>query len=133
MRERSWQRLVRELGDTGYESPYLDRLRRRIDVDQAQAQLEQEIIREMAAALGRAEDKLNHALLRLELAGQDVAAAGDDAERRRCIERFNALRLEALRARHELLIQREAVGMRRNAILETLYPVPAALSVAKGR
>jgi hypothetical protein len=124
MRDAPWKTLVRELTDAGYESPYLDRLRVRLDVTQAHASLEAEIIQEMAAALGRAEDKLNAALLRLELAGVALASAPDDAARLPGVEAFNARRDEALRARWELEIQREAVGLRRNDILERLYPVP---------
>jgi hypothetical protein len=121
--------LVKELQDAGYESPYLDRLRGRLDVFQAQEQLEKEIVREMAVALGRTEDKLNVALLRLELARKDLdtAADADTGERVARTARFNTLRGEALRARHELLIHREAVGMRRNAILESVYPIPGPL------
>ncbi|HZR80311.1 MAG TPA: hypothetical protein VFD92_04365 [Candidatus Binatia bacterium] len=122
--ERSWQKLVRELRDEGYDSPYLERLRRRLDVYEAQEQLEKEVVREMAAALGRTEEKLLVALLRLELAGREVDAARDDRDRRRCIARFNAAREEALSARYELLVHREAIGFRRNQILETMYPVP---------
>jgi hypothetical protein len=91
---------------------------------QPQESLEKEIIREMAAALGRAEDKLDAALLRLELAGRACAAAtGPDDRRRRAME-FNARRREALEARWELAIQREAVGLRRNEVVEGLYPIP---------
>ena len=129
MPERPWQALVRQLTDAGYESPYLDRLRARVDPAQAQDTLEQEIIREMAAALGRAEDKLNAALLRLELAGRALAAAIDRGERRDRAIAFNAERVQALRARWELTIQREAVGMRRNEMLERLYPIPAAVAL----
>jgi hypothetical protein len=129
MPERPWQTLVRQLTDAGYESPYLDRLRARVDPAQAQDTLEQEIIREMASALGRAEDKLNAALLRLELAGRALAAAVDCAERRDRALVFNAERTHALRARWELTIQREAVGIRRNDMLERLYPIPAAVAL----
>jgi hypothetical protein len=129
MPERPWQTLVRQLTDAGYESPYLDRLRARVDPAQAQDTLEQEIIREMASALGRAEDKLNAALLRLELAGRALAAAVDRGERRDRAIAFNAERTQALRARWELTIQREAVGMRRNDVLERLYPIPAAVTL----
>jgi len=122
--ERSWQKLVRELRDEGYDSPYLERLRRRLDVYEAQEQLEKEVVREMAAALGRTEEKLLVALLRLELAGREVDAARDDRDRRRCIARFNVAREDALSARYELLVHREAIGFRRNQILETMYPVP---------
>jgi hypothetical protein len=127
MSERPWQALVRELRDTGYESPYLERLRARHDVAAAQEQLEKEIIREMAQALGRSGEKVDVALLRLDLAGRAVAAATSDDERAGAVARFNALREDALRARHELRIHREAVGIRRNESLDTTYPIPPRL------
>lgn len=126
MADRPWRSLVAELTDAGHESPYLDRLRRRLDVSQGRDSLETEIIREMAAALGRAEDKVNAALLELELAGRALATAVA-GERRRCAASFNARRATALRARWELLIHREALGMRRNDVLEQLYPIPPAV------
>ncbi len=123
MRRPAWKTLVSELKDSGYQSPYLDRLRQRLDVEQAHATLEQEIVQEIAAALGRTAAKLDYALLRLELAGREVESAGP-AHAADAVARFNALRDEALQARHELLIHREAVGIRRNDVLEQLYPVP---------
>lgn len=122
--ERPWESLIRELRDSGHESVYLDRLRARHDVAAAQEQLEREIIREMAEALGRAGDKVDLALLRLELAGKALARATDPDERARLAARFNALRGEAITARHELRIHREAVGIRRNEALEREYPIP---------
>lgn len=124
MRQPPWTTLVRSLSDAGYESPYLDRLRARLDPGRAQLDLETEIRAEIAAALGRAEDKVNVALLRLELAGRALHGAPPGPERRRLVATFNALREEALHARWELLVHREAVGFRRNAILNELYPVP---------
>lgn len=122
--ERPWQSLIRELRDSGHESPYLDRLRARHDVAAAQEQLEKEIIREMAEALGRSGEKVDVALLLLELAARDVAAAATDDARERAIARFNALRDDALRVRHELRIHREAIGIRRNDVLDATYPIP---------
>jgi uncharacterized protein YdiU (UPF0061 family) len=119
-----WKKLVLELKDVGYESPYLDRLRARLDVAQTQESLEKEIVQEMAQALGRTEEKLNLALLRLELAARHADEAPNDAQRTLRAKQFNDLRSNALRARHELLIHREAIGIRRNQILETLYPIP---------
>lgn len=124
MSERPWQSLVRELRDSSYESPYLERLRARHDVAAAQEQLEKEIMREIAEALGRSGEKVDVALVRLDLAARAVAAAADDDERVRAVARFNALREEALRLRHELRIHREAVGIRRNEGLEATYPIP---------
>ncbi len=75
MSDRPWQALVRELRDSGYDSPYLARLRARIDVAAAQEQLEKEILREIAQALGRSGEKVDVALLRLELLEKEIAAA----------------------------------------------------------
>jgi hypothetical protein len=127
MRDAPWTRLVRELKDTGYESPYLDRLRARVDPGEAFARLETEIVQEMAQALGRTEDKLNYALLRLELAGRALDAATDECERVACRRAFNAVRDEALEARRNLQIHREAIGIRRNKVLEEVYPIPPKL------
>ena len=124
MRDAPWSKLVRELKDAGYQSPYLDRLRARLDPATEVARLEAEIVQEMASALGRTEDKLNHALLRLELAGRAVDAAADALERYERVRDFNVLRLEALEARRNLQIHREAIGIRRNRVLEELYPIP---------
>ena len=122
--ERPWQSLVRELRDSGIESPYLDRLRARHDVAAAQEELEKEIIHEMAQALGRAGEKVDVALLRLDVAGKALAAATDAGERARLADVFNALRDAALTARQELRIHREAVGIRRNDALDREYPIP---------
>lgn len=124
MREVPWLKLVRELKDTGYESPYLDRLRARLDPAEAVARLETEIVQEMAQALGRTEDKLNYALLRLELAGREVDRASDDTTRETLVQAFNARRAEAIDARRNLAIHREAIGFRRNKVLEEVYPIP---------
>jgi hypothetical protein len=124
MRDAPWRTLVRDLTAAGYESPYLDRLRQRVDAQASQETLEREIVAEMAAALGRSEDKLVAALLRLELAARALDAASGAAARVRAADAFDAIRAEALRARWELVIHREAVGIRRNEIVERLYPIP---------
>jgi len=124
VREAPWSRLVRELKDTGYESPYLDRLRARLDPAEAVARLETEIVQEMAQALGRTEDKLNYALLRLDLAARAIDAAPDELVRYERVREFNTLRQEAIEARRNLQIHREAIGIRRNRMLDDLYPIP---------
>ncbi|GAB4248874.1 hypothetical protein [Deferrisoma sp.] len=126
MRAPAWKRLVDQLTDEGYESPYLDRLRRRLGVYQAQRELEKEILQEMAAALGRAEEKVLVALLELELLGRQVdrleaEGAEDLAE---AVLRFNAKRREARQRLWELVIHREALGFRNHRILDEFYPIP---------
>ena len=128
MARKRFDALVQSLTSAGYESPYLERLRRRLGPEQAYQDLRTEIVRETAAALGRSAEKVDVALLRLELARDAVAAAANARERRSAVQRFNRVREEALAARHELLIHREAAGFRRHQELEKLYPVPAPLS-----
>jgi hypothetical protein len=124
MRDTRVAQLVRDLVSSNYESEYLTRLRRHFDTEQAYDDLEREILYEMACGLGRAEEKVNVALLRLELARRDLEAARSEREYAECAQTFNSLREAALQARYDLLVHREAIGMRRNEILEQLYPIP---------
>lgn len=127
MAATAWKRLVLELTDEGFESPYLDRLRARLNVEQSHRELEKEILQEMAAALGRAEDKLNLALLRLQLIERELESLpprGAGVDLRERVEGYNAQREVASRCLWELTIHREALGFRRNEILERLYPIP---------
>ncbi|MFM7141244.1 MAG: hypothetical protein ACKO2K_04925 [Alphaproteobacteria bacterium] len=124
MREKPWQRLARELRADGFESPYLDRLEARVDVASAQDRLEKEIVQEMACALGRAEEKVLAALLLVEVAARDLGRATSAEERASAVALFNDRREAAWQARHELLIHREALGIRQNEVLKALYPVP---------
>jgi hypothetical protein len=73
-----------------------------------------EIQRELAASLRRAESRVLDAIEALENA------------HKRSDDEYNALRQEALEARHELVIQREACGFRLRAqkLAEDAYPIP---------
>lgn len=123
MEDPPWKRLVQELKDQGYESIYLDRLRASLDVEQQHAILEKEIVQEMAYALGQSAAKVDHALLELELLRRELATS-DSAEEREALRRaIDAKRDEALARRRDLLIHREALGIRRNDVLEKLYPI----------
>ena len=126
MKDPPWKRLVEELKDQGYESVYLDRLRASLDVAQQHAILEKEIVQEMAYALGKSAAKVNHALLELELLQERLRADPTPEERDALLEAFADKREEAVRLRRDLLIHREALGIRRNQVLEQLYPIPQA-------
>ena len=124
----AWKRIVDQLTAEGYESPYLDRLRARVDVGGARHGLEREILSEMVSALGRAEDRLNLALLELELIGREIdvltARDPDDPERHDRIRAFNAQRDRARQRLWELVVHREALGFTRNHVLAEFYPIP---------
>ncbi len=140
MNEPAWKKLVAELRDAGCRSPYLDRLRERLKVDQTQDDLKRELLREMASSLGRAEDKVVFALLQLELIARELEKAAESPERgdgwarevNVRVEAFNAQRRRAMRFVWELTIQREALGFRRNESLRELYPIPPDRAAVSG-
>jgi hypothetical protein len=97
--------------------------------------LEREIQKEKAEALGRAGERLERALREL---GERAAAiraleaeqgeAWDDADPRgqvgAAIAEFDRFRRRAVEYYQHLIIQREAVGFRRHADVERLYRLP---------
>lgn len=126
--------LVEDLTATHFESPYLDRLRGRLQraaTTGGYTKLQQEIMGEMAAALGRAEDHVNEALLRLDVLDREIAhleSEPESPERSRRLDsevaRFNELRERAQRRLWELMVHREAIGLRRHETLSQFYPIP---------
>jgi hypothetical protein len=127
-----WWTLAGDVHDAGtparHDPAHLDMIRARVDPAVAQEELEREIVREIAAALGRSAEKVEQALARLDAGRRAVDAARGADERTRATAVYEELRLAAIRARHDLLIHREAVGIRRNEALEALYPIPPSLT-----
>lgn len=126
--EPRWKQFVDDLRAKHHESPYLERLQERVGPTFGHQSIELEIVQEMASALGRAEDKVNVALLKLEVVAKKLAEAESlrprPPEWGEWIAEFNARREEALKAREELVIHREALGMYNNSMLPSLYPIP---------
>ena len=99
---------------------------------EALARIEHDIRRSQAEALGRVGEALDRVLDRLRTMDgwlDRVAAeapSSPSAARRLARETavWNRLREEALRLRHHLIIQREALGLVREAPVEECYPVP---------
>jgi hypothetical protein len=85
--------------------------------------IEREIASEKAAALGRAGERLEQALNEARDAAARLLAANDDDCTRRAQE-YAAIRARALEARLALLIQREALGLRRHATVDQQFPEP---------
>lgn len=108
-------------------------------------QVESEIRKEKAEALGRAGERLEQTLLDIEAIRQEIlcqadkrlepSLAGRDRLARAMKENVaEHARLceEAKRLRHTLIIQREAVGLWRHEDVDRQYPVPRPLSVPAG-
>lgn len=126
-----WKRLVESLDSRGFESRYLDRLMDRLSPAAMQVAmgtgfnaLQREIVEEMAYALRRAEDKVNLALLHLDLATEAIEQNRDAARSALLEDEWENRRREAMRARWEFTVHREALGMIRHDVLMQLYPIP---------
>lgn len=85
--------------------------------------LEAEIRSEQAAAYGRAGRKVEAALVALGLA-TDALLTASDAEIAAARRAWREVRDEAERARWELLVHREALGLLRQGDVEEQYPIP---------
>jgi hypothetical protein len=86
--------------------------------------LEREIVREKAAALGRAGERLESALADVEALGQALDVETDTQYRGALLQRYEQARQRARLARTMLLIQREAIGLRSHRDVDRQFPEP---------
>ena len=86
--------------------------------------LQAEIAGEKAAALGRAGERLEAALREVTTCIQRVRDTPDAAERADLATAYEQARARALEARLALVIQREALGLRRHAVVDQQFPEP---------
>jgi hypothetical protein len=125
--DRRIKKLAAELKAHDVKSPYLERIEARLTREEQVDKLQAEIMQEMAGALGRSDLRVNIAMAELELQRARYERAVRDKvawpQRAALVDKYNALREVALQRLRELLIHREAVGFRRNHVLNELYPV----------
>jgi hypothetical protein len=86
--------------------------------------LEQEIVKEKAAALGRAGERLEAALDEARALGLAIDAEPDERRRGELLREYEAARRRADSARLMLLVQREAIGLRWHRDVEQQFPEP---------
>jgi hypothetical protein len=86
--------------------------------------VKEEIVREKAAALGRAGERLEAALAEVADLGAAWRAATDAGMRERLGVDYDRAWRAADTARLALLIQREAVGLRDQRVVDQQYPRP---------
>jgi hypothetical protein len=91
---------------------------------EAHARVQEEIVREKAAALGRAGERLEAALAAVAAVGRAWHAAANPADRERLGQDYDAAWRAADAARLALLIQREAVGLRDQRVVDQQFPRP---------
>ncbi|MBM4441268.1 MAG: hypothetical protein FJ027_12700 [Candidatus Rokubacteria bacterium] len=89
--------------------------------------IDEEIAGEKAATLGRAGERLEQAMEDVRAATERLLAARDDDERARLGDLYAAARARAVQARLVLMIQREALGLRRHTTVDQQFPEPPTL------
>ncbi|HEY7041277.1 MAG TPA: hypothetical protein VID28_20580 [Methylomirabilota bacterium] len=94
--------------------------------EEALQRTEKEIIAEKAATLGRAGERLEAALRLCADLGEDLQRASEVA-REVALARYQEARRRALEARHTLIIQREAIGLRNHRLVDQQFPEPPVL------
>jgi hypothetical protein len=110
----------------GYETATLERLKTVLDPEAHHRQLEAEVHQEMAFALGRTGRKLELALAALEAATVALDNAAPAADEAAALAVYTVARQAALDARRDLVIHREAIGIRDSRELADRYPHPRA-------
>ena len=86
--------------------------------------LEQEIVKEKAAALGRAGERLESALDEAAALGRALDAEPDAGRRAALLRAYEEARRRAAQARTMLLIQHEAIGLRHHRAVDQQFPEP---------
>lgn len=86
--------------------------------------LEQELVKEKAAALGRAGERLEAALDEVRALGVALDAERDGRRRGELLREYEATRRRAAAARLMLLVQREAIGLRGHRDVDQQFPEP---------
>jgi hypothetical protein len=92
---------------------------------ETQRRIDEEIRREKAAALGRAGERLDEALREVDELGRRLDALGSTADARartRLLDEYERAWQRAQTARHALVIQREAIGLRTHRTVDQLFP-----------
>ena len=94
--------------------------------EEALQRTEKEILAEKAATLGRAGERLE-TLLRLCAELREDLGGAPEIAREAALARYRDARRRALEARHTLIIQREAIGLRNHRLVDQQFPEPPAL------
>ena len=122
------RRVAERLEGVQAEDSYLDAVRGRLGPKvQGLVAIEQEILREAAASLGRQGARVERALATL----RELELAFERQPSQALADRHDAERAEAERALWHLRIQREALGMRNHRELERRYPLPRQLRLPR--
>jgi hypothetical protein len=85
---------------------------------------QEEIVEEMAKALGHSGDMLEDVLGKLYALEKKMEKVEDAHIYNLLVDEFNEIRKQALLRREMLMIHREALGIRKHRYLDAYYPIP---------
>lgn len=128
MRDTTWQELIEDLKDKERKK-HLDPARAKLPTAGPRDELMREMLQEMAAAFGRANEKVTTALLQLDECERAIDAVA--LARPHDVRAINA-RIDAFNAQHdattqsvwELQVHREALGFRTAPSQREQVPLP---------
>lgn len=89
---------------------------------------QEEIVEEMAKALGHSGDLLEDVLARLDALDRELAKTENAHTYNTMVEEFNSLRRQAISRSEMLKIHREAIGIRKHRYVDIFYPIPGKKS-----
>jgi hypothetical protein len=84
--------------------------------------LEREIVKEKAAALGRAGERLEAALEAAHALARVLDAETEPGRRAALLREYEGARRQAALARTMLCVQREAIGLRHHRLVDEQFP-----------
>lgn len=131
---KTWQRTAKRVQNLTDQDTYLDAIRETHDPAWHIKTLEEELQSTIGQALGKQGQKILDRLQELQRAYEQYQQLNDDAcERRQIAERYNAIRNEAIQARWELMVHRQAAGflVNNHKFVTDSYPIPPALVVTE--
>jgi Mg2+ and Co2+ transporter CorA len=85
---------------------------------------QEELMEEIAKALGHSGDQLESILMQLKELEDAMDQTKDDDEFNERADKFNSLRKLALIRRQMLVIHREAIGVLKHSYIDIFYPIP---------
>jgi len=132
MGKPTWKSFVDNMNSGGAGSGHDDRVPAGA-VSNGLGAIQREVIEEMSAGLRRTARQIEKALVELARLDDAIRGASDREKRLELVEEFNARRAEALEARRNYLIQREAIGFFRNDCVLEEYPIPPKRTVVGPR
>lgn len=128
---KSWERSAKLVKDTDYHhSDYMEAIRATHDPSLHLKTIEDELMQTMGQALGKQGDKILHALRRMDDAYQEYTKALEEDHCRKsakkAVEAYNEHRSSAVKARWELIVHRQAIGMivNNHKFVTEKYPIP---------